>query len=216
MIQINKNMSNEPASWTAYKNTPGVSYAPSADLRNALLKEQGHICAFCMRRIPLTKKDPKENETSKIAHLETRTNKPGKALDYDNMVICCPGNIDGNAHCDKSQGPIDVTLPFFQPQLQASISYGSYTGEVKSSEAGWNTQIQDVLKLNNNLLKLNRLETLNAIRSIMEGNKWRRAKIQEKLEEWTSFDQEGKLKPYCGIVIWYLQKKLKVKVKVKV
>lgn len=213
MIQINKNMSNEPQKWVEYRNTPGVSYAPSTDLRNALLKEQGYICAFCMRGIPLNKKDPKENETSKIAHLETRTNKPDKALDYDNMVICCPGNIDGNAHCDKSQESNDVTLPIFRPQLQASITYGSYTGEIKSSDSSWNGQIQQLLNLNNALLKLNRLETLKAIRAIVEDNKWRPAKIQEKLEEWTSFDQEGKLKPYCGIVIWYLQKKLKVKVK---
>lgn len=213
MIQINKHMSNEPASWTAYKNTPGVSYAPTVDLRTALLEEQGYICAFCMRRIPLTKKDPKENETSKIAHLETRTNQPGKALDYDNMVICCPGNLDDNAHCDKSQKSIDVTMPIFRPQIQASIAYGSYTGEIKSSDSSWNDQIQELLNLNNARLKLNRLETLKGIRTILEKNKWRTAKIQETLDEWTSFDQEGKLKPYCGIVIWYLQKKLKVKVK---
>ena len=36
-----------------------------------------------------------------------------------------------------------------------------------------------------------------------------KAKIEEKLEEWLNPDANGKLKPYCGIVIWYLQKKLR-------
>jgi hypothetical protein len=125
------------------------------------------------------------------------------------MVLCCPGNINGEEHCDKSQGSTDVTLPLFSPILQASISYGSYTGEIKSSDANYDLQIKDVLKLNNSLLKLNRLETLNAVRSILETKKWKRATIEEKLKKWTSLDSEGKLKPYCGIVIWYLGKKLR-------
>lgn len=209
MIQINKDLNNEPQSWIDYKNTPGVDYAPHPDLRNALRDEQGHICAFCMRRIPLSKRDPNEAEFSKIAHLLTRRNHPGLKFDFDNMVLCCAGNINGEAHCDKSQGSTDITLPLFYPQLQESISYGSYTGEIKSSDKNWNTQLKDVLKLNNSLLKLNRLETLNGIRQILEAKKWKKAKIQEKLNEWSNFDSQQMLKPYCGIVIWYLEKKLR-------
>jgi hypothetical protein len=209
MILINKNLANEPDSWKAYKTTPGVNYAPSNDLRNALLAEQGYICAFCLRTLPLSKRDPSENETSKIAHLLSRTNHDDRKLDYNNMVICCAGNINGQAHCDKSQGSSDVTLPMFNIQLQNSITYGAYSGEISSSDAGWDSQIKTLLNLNNTLLKLNRIEALKGIRQILENKKWTKAQIQEKLEEWTSFDNDGKLKPYCGVVIWYLQKKLR-------
>ena len=209
MIQIHKDLNNEPATWIAYKITPGVDYASHIDLRNALRDEQGHICAFCMRRVPQTKRDPNEAEFSKIAHLFTRTNHPDRKFNFDNMVLCCAGNINGEAHCDKSQGPTDVTLPLFGPQLQASISYNSYTGEIKSSNNNWHNQICDVLKLNNSLLKLNRLETLNGIRKILENKKWKKSKIQEKLNEWSGMNNQQMLKPYCGIVIWYLEKKLR-------
>ena len=92
---------------------------------------------------------------SKIAHLLARRNHPGRKFDFENMVLCCAGNINGEAHCDKSQGSTDITLPLFNPQLQSSISYGSHTGEIKSAVDNWNTQIKDVLNLNNSLLKFN-------------------------------------------------------------
>ncbi len=72
MILINKKAANEPDTWKAFKITPGVNYAPSDDLRNALLVEQGYICAFCMRTIPLSQRDPSEDETSKIAHIKSK------------------------------------------------------------------------------------------------------------------------------------------------
>ena len=209
MILINKNPSNEPNSWKEYKHTPGVDYTPNKDLRDALLAEQGYICAFCMRSVPLSKKDPSERETSKIAHLLSRTNHPDKKLDYENLVICCAGNINGEAHCDKSQGASDITLPLFNIQLQNSIIYRSYTGEINSSNEDWNEQINKVLNLNHAILKLNRLEALNGVRQVLEKKKWTKAQIQDKLEAWANLDRDNKLKPYCGIVIWYLQKKLK-------
>lgn len=59
MIKIAKN--KEPKEWTEYRNTPGVDYQSIPELVESLLKEQGYICAYCMRRIPhrdkLYKKD---------------------------------------------------------------------------------------------------------------------------------------------------------------
>lgn len=62
MILITKN--KEPKEWTEYRNTPGVDYQAIPELVQSLLKEQGYICAYCMRRIPqqdkLYKKDGKK------------------------------------------------------------------------------------------------------------------------------------------------------------
>jgi uncharacterized protein (TIGR02646 family) len=211
MIQIPKRTENEPQKWVDYKNTPGVDYAPHPALRNALLQEQGHICAFCMRPIPLKKRDPGEAEFSKIAHLLSRRNHTDRKFDYDNMVLCCPGNINGDSHCDKSQGYTDITLPLFNPLLQQTITYNSHTGEIKSGNPDWNNEIKNVLKLNNSRLKINRRAVLDGVRQVVEDKKWKKAKIKEQLQLWDSTDKDGKRKPYCGIVIWYLNKKLKDK-----
>ena len=64
--------SKEPKEWTEYRLTPGVKYSPISELREALLKEQGYLCAYCMRRIPT--KDGNSEETSRIEHLKSRKN----------------------------------------------------------------------------------------------------------------------------------------------
>ena len=119
MIPINKGP--EPPEWTSRRKTPGVSaYESIPELKDALLKEQGYICAFCMRKIPV--QDRGERETAKNAHLLSRQNHPDRQLDFNNMVASCPGYFGGISHCDKSQESNDITLPLFGPQLQRSIS----------------------------------------------------------------------------------------------
>ena len=49
MILITKN--KEPKEWTEYRNTPGVDYQAIPELVQSLLKEQGYICAYCMRAL---------------------------------------------------------------------------------------------------------------------------------------------------------------------
>ncbi len=99
MIKINKQ--NEPASWSQYRFTPGVPYQANEELRQALLTEQGFICAYCMRKIPVT--DFSQRESTRIDHIKSRFNYSNLELEYENLVICCPGFIDGYEHCDKSK-----------------------------------------------------------------------------------------------------------------
>lgn len=76
MILITKN--KEPKEWTEYQNTPGVDYQAIPELVQSLLKEQGYICAYCMRRIPkqdkLYKKDRKNyvltQEDHRVEHMK--------------------------------------------------------------------------------------------------------------------------------------------------
>ncbi|MBP6721355.1 MAG: hypothetical protein KA239_03470 [Bacteroidia bacterium] len=220
MIQINKG--KEPAAWTAKCATPGFTkYAPIQELRDALIAEQFAICAFCMRRIPTKDQwrteeslasgaglDGTERETSKIAHLQSRSRHPELQLKYWNMVAACPGMINGDAHCDKSQESDDVTLPLFKPSLQAAISYRTKDGEIKCAEPQWHQEMTEILKLNNALLKKCRWEVIEGVRRQIEAKKWKTTQLETILKEWENPDKEGKLKPFCGVVVWYLRKKL--------
>lgn len=208
MIRINKGI--EPIEWTRKKATPGfVEYKPIPELREALLKEQGYICAYCMREIPVNKKDPGQNETSKIEHLKCRHKYPDFQLDYNNMVICCPGFIDGTEHCDKSKGKQDITFNIFHPSLQSSISYLTKDGTIKSSDPQWNNEIENILKLNNSMLKTNRKKALEGVLMALDKKKWRPAEISSKLDLWKNVNKEGHHKPYCGIISWFLERRLR-------
>ena len=86
MILIKKKL--EPYSLTEYKQTINASFdnLPSEikdDIRKSLLKEQGYICAYCMKRI-------EENSDIKIEHYEARNNE--NELAYKNLLAVCKGN----------------------------------------------------------------------------------------------------------------------------
>ncbi|MFI3263358.1 MAG: hypothetical protein R3Y26_10715 [Rikenellaceae bacterium] len=55
-----------------------------------------------MRRIPV--KDLTIDTKTKIEHLKCRERYSDETLDYNNMVVCCPGSIDGKLHCDSCKG----------------------------------------------------------------------------------------------------------------
>ena len=207
MRKINKG--NEPREWTEYKSTPNVKYQRIPELAAALLKEQGNICAYCMRRIPA--KDTNSNETTRIDHKLSRENHDDLQLDYNNMVICCPGAITNDFHCDKSKGEEDVTIPLFEDNFVQTIEYDTSDGKIKSTNQTWNKEIdsKEILNLNK-LLKRNRKEAITA--AALTLNKtipWRRSAIQKLITDWDNTDNEGNYKPYNGIVVWYLKKKLK-------
>ena len=69
--------------------------------------------------------------------------------------------------------------------------------------------MNNILNLNHEILKANRLEALNGVITSLVGKQWTTGEVRRKLEEWNNKDKQGRFKPYCGIVIWYLNKKLK-------
>ena len=197
----------EPKKWTIYRLTPGVDYKAKPELRQSLLQEQGYLCAYCMRRIPV--KDYNSNETTRIDHILSREKHPEYKLDYHNMVICCPGAIDNNFHCDKQKGENDITFNLFDDHFFTTLSYGSKSGEIKSSVSAYDQQINKQLNLNNRLLKRNRQNALLGVIKYLNCYGWTISNINQQIKIWDNKDAEGYYKEYNSIILWYLRKKLK-------
>lgn len=221
MILIQKKL--EPKEWQEYRNTPGVDYQSIPELVDSLLEEQGYICAYCMRRIPckdrLYKRNGKTfvltNEEHRIEHMLSRENHDDKKLDYSNMVICCPGHIGNEDHCDRSKGRKDISFSPLDPHFIATLSY-KIDGEIVSSVDKYNNELNDVLNLNTPILKENRKSAWEAVKNELikqkKGSPWSKAFLSKFISKYSSKtlkDGEYKLIPYCGIVLFFLQKKLK-------
>lgn len=206
MIWIDKQQ--EPASWRAYRETPNAKYEAKPELREALLKEQGYICAYCMRGIPV-KDVPYESADSKIEHVLSRKKHEDLQLEYNNMVICCPGRLMGAMHCDAKKGEEDIQCSPLSREAMQTIRYWK-DGTILSTNPVYNDEINNVLNLNIDILKSNRKALWDTVlkRVRLEG-KWRTSYIQHVLERYQSVDADGKRRPYCGIVIYMLQKKLR-------
>lgn len=221
MIKITKH--NEPKEWTEYKNTPGVDYQSIPELVDSLLREQGYICAYCMRRIPHRDKLYKKNginfvltdEDHRVEHILSREQHQDLKLSYENMVICCPGHIGSEDHCDRLKGKADVSFNLFDSAFISTLSYKT-DGEIVSSNKQYNKEINEVLNLNTPLLRNNRKESWNKVIKEMivqkGGKPWNKTVILKYIEMYkTMHKKDDKLQyiPYCGIVIYNLEKKLK-------
>lgn len=197
----------EPKEWVEYRLTPDVDYNAIPELRESLLREQGYLCAYCMRRIP--QKDTNSNETTRIDHILSRDKHPEFKLSYQNMVICCPGAIDNNFHCDKLKGHRDVSFNLFDDAFIGTLSYGTKDGNIKCSVPQYEKEINAVLNLNHPLLKRNRQMTLKAVIDKLGKKQWKVSDLKRIISEWDEKDTENKYKPYNGIIVWYLKRKLR-------
>lgn len=227
MVKIDK--TQEPDSWTQHRLTPGADYEATDDLRNALLKDQGYICAYCMRRIPIA--DKGTTETSHIEHIIPRSAlaKPEEQMDYSNMVICCPGAMtstkESDTHCDRHKKEKLISFTPFQQESVDTISY-SADGSIKSSDPQIDTELNTVLNLNIFQLKANRKAVICSLGNTLQAYARKQAKkrkgkatgniknliprnnIQKLLDLYKGRDVEGRKKEYCGVAISYLTKKL--------
>jgi len=201
MIKIIK--VREPSEWTEHRTTPGAEYEAKPALRNSLLDEQGFICAYCMRRITY--------ENSIIEHIKCRSKRPDLSMNYDNMVICCQGNINDEDHCDKLKHDSDIAFSPFEDVFIDSLSYETKNGKIKSSNTQWQDELESILNLNNSLLKLNRQAVIEGVIGVLAKKGYTLHQLSSQFNEWKNPDKNHKKKEYCGIVIWYIGKKLRRK-----
>ena len=209
MIKINK--SKEQKNWTKHRLTKGATYEATTDLRDALLTDQGYLCAYCLRRIPV--EDKGADETTRIEHIVPQSKLTREeTMDYRNMVICCPGAISSTSkkecHCDrhKAENPIS-----FSPLDQSFIDTLSYKndGSIISSNHLYNKEINEILNLNIGMLKANRKAVRGQLIKSLGKYGWKKANIEKILKDYQEKDASGRKKEYCGVVVDYLTKKLR-------
>ncbi len=218
MKQIKK--AKEPPSLLAHRKKSHANYdnyAEKDDLRDALVKEQGHICCYCMQRIASSA------ENMKIEHRQPQKKYPELQLDYQNILASCKGN-DGGAkhlprHCDTSKGEQEITLnPDEQSKnCETLIKYKS-NGLIYSDDHKINQELNDILNLNTQTLVNNRKAIIDQVKIELiniKGKKaaWFASDIQRHIQEYKS-KINGKYRPYCQVVIYFLNKRIGKKVSV--
>lgn len=211
MIWINK--SSEPDSWLHHRLTNGATYERTEDLARQLLEDQGYICAYCMRRIPVA--DRGSTEDSRIEHIIPQSELSDKEkMDFRNLVICCPGAImdtsKKKAHCDRRKAENRIHLSPLDKNFIATIEYGS-DGLIKSTDSICDQEINEILNLNIPLLKANRKAVKDVIiRKLDTKSKkdWKKTDIAKLLRFFSSKNEKGEYPAYCGVAQWYLSRKL--------
>jgi uncharacterized protein (TIGR02646 family) len=173
----------------------------------SLMREQGYICAYCMRRIPEKRGHPQ----STIEHIKPQSKcSAEEKLDYKNMLAVCSGNRNASSDdlktCDARRGNQDLSLNPLKPDTIATIKYRA-NGRIYSDIRSIDDELNKVLNLNceaRALINL-RKSALNALQKTIRAKGWEGNKTQYRylLDE---YQQSGQKKEYVGILINWLQK----------
>lgn len=205
---------DEPTSLRRHRNAGGTyaNYNQTDDLRRALLRDQGHVCCYCMTRIT--------SYAMKNEHWASQSGHKDETVDWDNLMGACPGgNGERRAikHCDTSRGntPIKVNPLDHTQRCERLIQYRA-NGEISSADPEIHKDLDLTLNLNNEGLKPKRAQTYDLlIRRLQHergGNDyWPRDLLEREIEAWKRRDKAGMYREYCQVAIYFLEKWLRRK-----
>lgn len=210
MIKIDKTLA--PNSLVEFQRDSYSSFdtLPSevkSELRISLLKEQGYICAYCMKRI-------EDSSQVKIEHYIPRNRE--NELDYTNLLAVCTGNEGSKREVETCDTRKKNTLLNIDPQKESDIQTISYTslGKIKSSNPNFQEDLDNTLNLNydKGYLISNRKTTLEVLQKKLHQT-FKRLSPQDVEKIYVRYLNEkksgGKYTEYVGILLWYLKKRIR-------
>lgn len=199
----------EPRELAEYRAKDGAHYDgfPHKDtLREALCKEQGYLCAYCMQRI-----EPRTTKM-KIEHWHAQSSHPNEQLDYQNMLGVCRGG-DGMSpsvqHCDTRKGEKEIRInPLRHPERYVKYLFD---GSIASDDPAIRGDINVRLNLNVDFLKRNRKAEWDGIFQEFKnkaGDKgFSESMLERAIQRMRERDEDGRYHPYCEFVIYFLEKR---------
>lgn len=211
----------EPLTLKVYRETTeNATYKGFGDkgqlLKETLLSEQGHLCAYCMRRISTKRNAQNDNKPRiEVEHFLSQDSESTLTLVYENLLGVCNGNLFGAKHCDKSKNELTLTrLNPLRKEVETLVTYNS-NGEIKSLKD--DLEIEDdlntLLNLNNQNLKDARKNVINLAKELMikkyTSKLWTKTLIQKEIDLWKTKDKNGKFRPFCQIAIWFWEQQKK-------
>lgn len=185
-----------------------ISSSDKNIIKESLMQEQGHICAYCMSRI-------EDVENVKLEHFIPQSKVPGKALDYNNMLAVCNGN-EGQPYekqtCDSHKGDNIIKADPTDPYVISTIYY-SKSGKIYSTDGDINSHLNNFLNLNceDSYLVRSRKNAIETIqRQIYECDRKGHSvkSLLKRLDKYYRSQADYK-NPYIGIILWYIETKIK-------
>ncbi len=195
---------------------------PKDVLRQSILKEQHHLCAYCMKRI----NDSPLHTT--IEHWYPLSKDKNSALDYNNMIGVCRGGSDvciaeGDKRelcCDAYKGDEIITLNPLNESHMKLIKYTS-GGKIYTDNGILDEDINKRLRLNGifnsdgsfkcdtstGLVKgrkdaYERSQTI--IKKLSNKDRLTSASVRKQIED---IKTQEKMEEFAGVVIFFLERK---------
>ena len=232
MIHIKKG--TPPKGLLDYKKSPHAVYSPPSDVkeiwRDALLKEQGNLCAYTMERIEpgfmWEDNKPTNRPKVKLEHINPQNGDKDNDLNHFNVVAVCNGNegdVQKNQYADtrKGEDSLDRRLHPTNLDIEKLIKYRP-NGEIFTNIQELNVQIDDnialtvskkrsILNLNYKNLRDGRKYTYEAVKIKLKKADWAISAINSEIKRFESLDKNNKRLEFCGYVLYFLRKEYKLR-----
>lgn len=189
------------------------------DIRNQMWEEQRGLCAYCMKKIDAPAIVRIEHCRPRHPRDEQEHDKKA-TLDFKWMLGVCYGNslVRGvkqeEKTCDAHRENAELMVNPFDELSVRKIKYKA-DGSIYSDDKEINKDVTETLNLNCQALSLpqTREKVLMAEKNrIMRKCKGKSqdAFMRELKRTYASLVQERNLTPYCGIIISWIESKLKI------
>lgn len=216
MIWIQKG--REPSSLEEYRQHPYASYDGYPDkeeLRAALLRDQGYICAYCMWRIE------NDRNTMKIEHWKAQSSmtKEVQKLDFNIMLGVCDGCRDEVDYkyttCDTHRGDTELYVNPLDKRMMDTIRYDR-NGYIHSTDDRIEHDLTDTLNLNceqapSRIVANRRLvyeEFERGLHRLQNKGKWNVGSLKKLLHDYEQLN-DGKRDAYIGVALYLIHKRLR-------
>lgn len=184
------------------------------EVRLQLVREQGWLCAFCMRRVEEGVCQGDREPTMKIAHRVPVAVESSRALDWGNLFGSCDGGQrsgGGVRTCDYRQGETTLRVDPSDRACVARLRFerrDTRTGLFLTSDAPeLRRDVEETLNLNGGELPMYRQKIwelfLREVRHAHPRGHWELAVRRAFFERWRSRGGE-RLREYLGVVEYKL------------
>lgn len=174
-------------------------------LREHLIKEQGYICCYCMRRIQIN--------NSHLEHFLPKDAFPDKDMDYGNMLASCEGEIIGEDHCGhRKNNYYDNNMIIPTDTAIERMFYYTIKGEIfPNGKNQMRKTAKDMIRefgLNSFYLNRNRRLAIEES-EVFDDCDYSKEEIADIINYYNSM-QNGKYQEYCNAIIDGLLWRLKM------
>jgi hypothetical protein len=167
---------------------------------------------------------PEYNQTSYLRHSPPNdwvlssgnpfaARKSVQGFTASNLLGSCmggDGQRDSVRHCDTAKANKNLSRnPANRAHHVEEVVRCLSDGTIASSDATFHDELSDVLNLNASHLKNRRVAALHALQKMMKKRGMLNKQRWEKLhEELTGISHTNDLQPFCGVIVYWIRKKL--------
>nr|WP_075576451.1 hypothetical protein [Olsenella timonensis] len=177
-------------------------------VKRALLRDQGGLCAYCMRKIDLG--------NSHVEHVVPQSEGRGSddmlSVDYGNMLAVCDG-FEGDRNgltCDRARGNKKMTVSPLKPQTLEGIRYGR-DGKIRSDRSEIEGDLTKTLNLNQESLRKNRKAVIDQLARYFKKIDERGGSVADHCKKQLDAlrSETCQKSEYQGVRIYFFEKRLR-------